>query len=141
MKLVVDASVALKWFFHERSGEDDGAAALDILQGHVDGRHQLLQPPHFQAEVCAVLARETPDRMERHLANLRALGLRSRDDDRVYWRAMQLSQQLNHHLFDTLYHALALETEDAVLVTADEAYCRKAAALGRLQPLSAWPMN
>jgi predicted nucleic acid-binding protein len=141
VKLVVDASVALKWFFHERAGETDAAAALDILQGFVNGRHSLLQPAHFQAEVCAVLAREAPDRMERQLANLRALGLRSRDDDLIYWRAMQLSSQLNHHLFDTLYHALALETDDAVLVTADEAYCRKAAALGRLQPLSSWSVN
>ena len=143
MKLVLDATVALKWFFHEHAGEDDAPAALDILQGYVQGRHSLLQPAHFQAEVCAVLAREAPERMHENLINLRALGLPSRDDDLVYWRAMQLSSQLQHHLFDTLYHALALETEDAVLVTADEAYCRKAtaAALGRLQPLSAWPLN
>jgi predicted nucleic acid-binding protein len=79
--------------------------------------------------------------MDQNLQDLRALGFASRDDERVYWRAMQLSKQLEHHLFDTLYHALALETEDAVLVTADAAYCRKAAALGRLQPLSAWAVN
>lgn len=141
MKLVVDASVALKWFFHERPGEDDTPAALQILQGYVEGRHSLLQPAHFQAEVCAVLAREAPARMDQNLRDLRDLGIATRDDELVYWRAMQLSKQLNHHLFDTLYHALALETEDAVLVSADDAYCRKAAALGRLQPLSAWSLN
>jgi predicted nucleic acid-binding protein len=141
VKLVVDASVALKWFFLDRDDEAHAPAALDILQGFVQGRHSLLQPAHFQAEVCAVLAREAPDRMERHLASLHALAFASRNDDLVYLRAMQLSAQLNHHLFDTLYHALALETEDAVLVTADGAYCRKAAALGRLQPLSTWSMN
>ncbi len=141
MKLVVDASVALKWFFQERADEADAPAALHILQGYVKGWHSVLQPAHFQAEVCAVLAREAPERMHKNLGNLRALGFPSRDDDLVYWRAMQLSSQLNHHLFDTLYHALALETDDAVLVTADEAYCRKAAVLGRLQPLSTWPVS
>lgn len=141
MKLVVDASVALKWFFHERAGETDAAAALDILQCVVDQRHSLLQPVHFKTEVCAVLAREMPDRMEAHLGHLRALALECRDDDLIYRRAMQLSSRLNHHLFDTLYHALALETDGAVLVTADEAYYRKAAALGRVQPLSSWSVN
>ena len=145
MKLVVDASVALKWFFHDRAGKAEAdaaaAAALDILQGFMNGRHSLIQPAHFQAEVCAVLARKAPDRMEHHLANLRALGLGSRNDDSIYWRAMQLSTHLNHHLFDTLYHALALETDGAVLVTADETYFRKAAALGRLMSLSAWTVH
>jgi predicted nucleic acid-binding protein len=141
MKLVVDASVALKWFFHHRAVEADAPAARNILQGYVAGRHSLLQPAHFHAEVCAVLAREAPQDMAENLRDLWELNLPTRDDERVMRRAMQLSSQLNHHLFDTLYHALALETDDAVLVTADETYCRKAAALGRLQPLSSWAVN
>jgi predicted nucleic acid-binding protein len=141
VKLVVDASVALKWFFQDRGDEADAAAALDILQGHVDGRHQLLQPPHFQAEVCAVLAREAPEAMREKLRDLLDLSIPTRDDELVMWRAMQLSVELGHHLFDTLYHAVALETDDAVLVTADAAYCRKAAAVGRLQALSTWSVN
>ncbi len=141
MKLVVDASVALKWFFQDRADEADAAAALDILQGHVDGRHQLLQPAHFQAEVCAVLAREAPEAMRDNLRDLLNLSITTRDDELVMRRAMQLSADLGHHLFDTLYHALALETDDAVLITADLAYCRKAAVLGRVQPLSTWSVN
>ena len=39
---------------------------------------------------------------------------------------------------DTLYHALALHTEDALLVTADTAYARKAGHLGGLLPLQDW---
>lgn len=141
MKLVVDASVALKWFFRERAGEADTPAALDILRGYVAGRHSLVQPAHFRAEVCAVLAREAPGGMRDNLRDLLDLAIPTRDDELVMWRAMQLSADLGHHLFDTLYHALALETDDAVLVTADETYCRKAAALGRLQPLSAWSLS
>lgn len=141
MKLVIDASVALKWFYRDRAGETDAAAALDILQGYVAGRYSLLQPAHFRAEVCAVLAREAPEAMRDNLRDLLDLAIPIRDDELVMWRAMQLSADLSHHLFDTLYHALALETDDAVLVTADETYCRKAAALGRLQPLSAWSLD
>ena len=138
MNLVVDASVALKWFFRERADEAEVQPALEILQGYIEGRHGLLQPWHFQVEMCAVLARESPALMRENLRDLLALSMPTRDDEIVLWRAMQLSSQLGHHLFDTLYHAVALETDDSVLVTADETYCRKARGLGRVTPLSAW---
>jgi predicted nucleic acid-binding protein len=44
------------------------------------------------------------------------------DDPNVMRRATSLAIETNHHLFDTLYHAVALEHEDALLVTADERY-------------------
>jgi predicted nucleic acid-binding protein len=55
--LVVDASVALKWFFHTRGNEAKADCALAILSGIDEGRIQLAQPPHFIAEVAAVLTR------------------------------------------------------------------------------------
>ena len=39
--------------------------------------------------------------------------------------------KLNHHLFDTLYHAVALE-EKATLVTADRKYYDKARRMGSI---------
>lgn len=39
-------------------------------------------------------------------------------------------------LFDTLYHAAALHTPDATLVTADRTYCNKARGEGRIVLLS-----
>lgn len=54
-------------------------------------------------------------------------------------RACRLSIELNHHLFDTLYHAVALETADTVLVTADWHYLDKARHLGRIISLEEWP--
>ena len=50
-------------------------------------------------------------------------------------RAAQFDH-LDHHLFDTLYHAVALE-EGAMLVTADTAYFAKAKDLGAS---SCWPI-
>lgn len=48
----------------------------------------------------------------------------------------RLAIDLKHHLFDTLYHAVALTHSDAVRVTADESYYRKARAMGRIVHLA-----
>jgi predicted nucleic acid-binding protein len=56
----------------------------------------------------------------------------------AYHRAIALATQLNHHLFDTLYHALALETPSAVFITADRRYFDKAQHLGRIVWLPDW---
>ncbi len=61
MNLVIDASVVLKWFFRERKGEADTEPALTLLAGIDADRFRLWQPPHFLAEVAAVLAREKPE--------------------------------------------------------------------------------
>ena len=55
-------------------------------------------------------------------------------DDRfeIYEMAVQLATDLDHPLFDTLYHAVALSIADATLVTADARYARKAQRIGRL---------
>jgi predicted nucleic acid-binding protein len=46
-------------------------------------------------------------------------------------RASDLSDRLKQHLFDTLYHATALEC-GATLITADERYISAATAEGHL---------
>ena len=70
MILVVDASVALKWFFRIRGNEANADDALAILSGIDEDRIQLVQPPHFIAEVAAVLAREKPDVAQEDLRDL-----------------------------------------------------------------------
>ena len=57
----------------------------------------------------------------------------------VLKRAADMSIALNHHLFDTLYHAVALE-EGAMLVTADNAYFSKVKDLGGVQLLADFAM-
>jgi hypothetical protein len=46
-----------------------------------------------------------------------------------------LAIRLNHHVFDTLYHAVALSVPQTTLVTADETYYRKAQAFGAIRLL------
>jgi predicted nucleic acid-binding protein len=139
--LTVDASVALKWFFRDRDVEADVDAALDILRAVADGRAKLVQPPHFMAEMTAVLAREAPATASANIEDLRALDFAVCDADRLYPHAAELAMQLKHHAFDTLYHAVALLTPDAVLVTAGQTYFKKAKSLGRINLLSGWAFS
>ena len=48
-----------------------------------------------------------------------------------YQRAIALALKLDHHLCDTLYHAVALE-EKAMLITADRKYYDKAGRMGSI---------
>jgi hypothetical protein len=52
---------------------------------------------------------------------LSALKLPTTDDLPVLQRRVQLAVELRQHLFDTYYHAIALETSDCALITADDA--------------------
>jgi len=141
VNLVVDASVALKWFFREREGEADIEPALALLAGIDTDRFRLWQPPHFLAEVAAVLAREKPESARDDLADLRLLQWQTVEDAATYETAMDLSIRLGHHLFDTFYHAAALRTPDATLLTADRSYFDKARDEGRIVLLSQFALS
>jgi predicted nucleic acid-binding protein len=141
MNLVVDASVALKWFFRDRQDEADIEPALTILAGVDTDRYRLWQPPHFLAEVAAVLAREKPDSAHEDLNDLRLMQWEAADDPAIYETALDLSIRPRHHLFDTLYHATALYLPDTTLVTADRVYYDKARGQGRIVYLADLALN
>jgi len=130
--LVVDASVVIKWCLPERPGEQDADIALAIMEAFVHGDLCLLQPVHWLAEAAAVLARLDPDLALEKVALLQDLELPDHASPEVWHRAVSLACDLQHHLFDTLYHALALEQPEARLVTADESYFSKARSLGSI---------
>jgi len=131
MRVVVDASVALKWFFHSRPNGTDVGAAMAILDAIKVGRIDVLAPPHWLAEVLAVIAREAPLLVDGALSALVALDFPVMDTHDVYKCAAELSIRRKHHLFDTLYHAIALE-HDGTLVTDDQRYFKAARAEGRI---------
>lgn len=134
MMLVIDASVAVKWFFHNKPGEQDVTQALAILRALQNGDAGAIQPPHWLVEVLAVLAREAPPLAEEALEVLEDLNLPVSPGAHVYQRGVRLSNQLKHHMFDTLYHAIALE-QGATLITADDIYFAKAFRLGNIKLL------
>ncbi len=102
---------------------------------------EILQPVHWLAEVAAVLSRLSPKSAARDIEMLHALELPVRDDVTTYSRACQLAVDLNRHVFDTLYHAVALETDSAILVTADVRYARAARSVGRIVELADWGVS
>jgi predicted nucleic acid-binding protein len=137
VKIVVDASVVVKWCLPDPEVEPDLETALTLLRGIRYGDLEILQPPHWFAEVAAVLARLAPGKVYEVLDLLDALELPVADDLAVYKRGAALARRLDHHLFDTLYHAVALE-HGATLVSADGAYCDKAIRFGSLVRLAEW---
>lgn len=138
--IVIDASVTVKWFEPSRDEADSGNA-LEILSAVNQGDISLCQPPHWLAEVGAVLARLDPESVLDDLADLFEIRFRRIESKQVYLAACAISRELQHHLFDTLYHAVALTLSDAVLVTADERYYKKARQYGGISLLSEYRID
>lgn len=135
IRYVIDASVAIKWLVPENPEEQDVPQALALLNALKNGDIVLYQPPHWEAEIAGVLVRISPATAIRKIVALRSLAFTRVNETTVYATACDLAIRLNHHLFDTLYHAVALHTPDATLVTADRRYFDKAQSIGQIVQL------
>lgn len=138
MTLVLDASVLVKWLIPNPEREPNLERALAIMNGVQAGTIQLLQPVHWLAEVAAVLARTSPESVVEDVELLRAMELPIADSTEVYQEACRLAIALNHHVFDTLYYAVALVHTETTLVSADIRYINKAKYTGGLMALDEW---
>jgi len=134
--VVADASVAVKWFLPSTDAEQDGEQAVALLQGVKNGRIVLREPPHWLAEVAAVLSRLSPSTAREDVELLHAMHIPIVETPEVYATACELAVTLNQHVFDTLYHAVALLMPECTLVTADERYYRRARKLGAITLLA-----
>ena len=115
MRLVIDASVALKWFVAE-----EGTDAAEA----VAARHELTAPELVVAEVCnglwkiERLGRLPPEDAAEAVASVAGYF------DRLFMitplapRAAAIARELGHPVYDCFYLALA-EAQDVPLVTAD----------------------
>jgi predicted nucleic acid-binding protein len=134
MRVVLDASVAVKWVIRNPGTEPHLDKALALLQAIRARRIEAIEPPHWSIEMLAVIARMRPRRVAFVLGLLGALPVNVASGLNCHRRAAEIAIALNHHLFDTLYHAVALE-EGATLVTADAVYLGKAKGLGNVVAL------
>ena len=138
MKLVVDASVALKWLIDEPDSE--------LADNLLDGGHDFLAPELIVAEVLNAAWRrrrlgEIADAQFEEIVVRIVDGLIAYQPLRpLAPRAAALARDLNHPVYDCLYLALA-EAEEAPLVTADRrllavvqgtALAKRVSRLGRL---------
>jgi predicted nucleic acid-binding protein len=124
---VIDASVIVKWLLQDPEREPDTDKATALLESVAGGETAILQPVHWLVEVAAVLARVTPQTAVDDIDKLAAMEFPTTNEPDVLRRAAQLAIDTGQHLFDTLYHAVALENPDTVLVTADDRYREKVA--------------
>jgi predicted nucleic acid-binding protein len=90
------------------------------------------------AEVAAVITGLRPAIAERSIRLLDAMELPVEREVDTLVRAAALAADLEHNVFDTLYHAVALANE-ATLITADDRYHRKARHLGAIVDLTSFP--
>lgn len=125
MKLVVDASVAVKWLVSE-----DGSDAADRLTAGSDDLHA---PRLMASEIANALWRKARlGQIERGQAGLLAaavsqMPVRWSADESVCADALRLAVALDRPVYDCVYLALAHRI-DARLVTADARFARALAS-------------
>ena len=113
--MIVDASVAFKWFALE-SGSAEAYALI--------GREELLAPTLLPVEVGNALWKKcqrdeirATESFESELAGLSMI-VTIRDETPMVPRALVMANALSHPIYDCIYLALA-ENEATTLVTAD----------------------
>ena len=126
MSLVIDASVALKWFVPEPGHEP----ARALLQGD----DELLAPDWLLVEVANALWKQwrrgmiDPAQIDEILTLLPDM-LMLANASALVPRASEIARVLTHPVYDCLYLALA-ESGNATLVTADHKLLQKALDAG-----------
>jgi predicted nucleic acid-binding protein len=127
MRIVVDGSVAAKWYFPEPGHE----AADVILAARIAGEHELLAPDLIVPEFVNVLWKHVRRRECSSAAATEILALWEVDrpslvpSSDLASQALELASALDHSVYDCLYLALAIAIE-ARLVTADRQLARAA---------------
>jgi predicted nucleic acid-binding protein len=110
-RIVIDASVALKWRFRDEVAADEARA---LLEDHARGALHLLAPPLFDYEITnafrsAVLrARLTEEEAVAALSDLRTLAIERPDFHETQHLTLRLGCQYQRSAYDSAYLALAL---------------------------------
>lgn len=142
MILVVDTSVAVKWFVDE----PDRYSARLLLSAE----HSLFAPDFLIAEVANVLWRKSrigdisADQMNQALRDLPRFFQRLSPTEDLVLDALVAARELSHSVYDCLFLVLAGAIPDAVLATADERFLAKVAPssfAGLVSPLSLLPLH
>ncbi|MGH6741230.1 MAG: type II toxin-antitoxin system VapC family toxin [Bradyrhizobium sp.] len=116
MSVVVDASVAVKWF-SEETGSEEAEAVLSAAD-------PIIAPDLVLAEIASALAKKVGAKILRKAQVMSAIADAPRYFDRLIpmaelaARATELAIEFRHPVYDCIYVALA-ERENTMLVTAD----------------------
>ncbi len=120
MKLVVDASVAVKWFVEETLREE---ARLRVKQGHELGSPEFILIETANIAWKKALREEIgKDQARTIVAAIPQYVPTLYPSSELMDRALELALALNHPVYDCLYLSCA-DIADGVLITADEKLC------------------
>lgn len=136
--LVVHSSVIVKWLVQDADNGEHTEAATRLMERVALGHETVLQPAHWLYDVGRMLTRLSPQSAAQDLSQLQDLELPTAQSPSVLSRACALSIDARCDLLSTLYHAVALETPNATLVTADEGYWLAAGKAGCIITLREW---
>ena len=138
--LVVDSSVAIKWFIEENHQSE----AMAISQEWIEGQIQCVVPDWFFVEVGNILwkklRQQAVDEYEvsRTLAELDTLPFRVVESRALTRKAVAVAIQHDRTVYDSLYIVLAIE-ECCSFVTADDRLANAVAAhIPNVIKLSDW---
>jgi predicted nucleic acid-binding protein len=135
--VVADASVLLKWALDPLP--EDGLEQAALLQEEwLDGRIEIVLPGIWAFEVANVLALKKPAQAGELMEIFLGYRIPEAETTPELCRAtFRLMKACRVTFYDAVYHAVAL-LRKGVLVTADEAYFRKAGNNGRIVLLRDW---
>jgi predicted nucleic acid-binding protein len=131
-KLVLDASVAIKWAMPS-AREAFTDQSLRLLQRYVDGDIDFIVPDVFWAEIGNVLWKGTrqrrwrPDEAESVAADMQARDFTTVPSLILMPEALRIAFAHDRAVYDCLYVALAVQSK-ADLITADERLANALAA-------------
>jgi len=131
-RIVIDASVALKWYF---SDEEFGDIALGILDDHISERIALHAPALLEFEVANGLAiatrrgRVEADETIKALEGFMELGIELHPLSPHFKKVLEFAEKYKITAYDAAYVALADDLKTTV-VTADKRLFEAAGELG-----------
>lgn len=134
-KVVVDASVILKWIL-DGDKESDKDKAMDLLKGWGDGKVQIYAPSLWQYEVGNFLGRELPSEAEQKMSLLVDLHIAAVPvNESIYRRCFTWMHGKKVTFYEAVYLSSAFEVQ-GMLVTADEAFIKKMGKIDHLCSLA-----
>ncbi len=135
--VVPDASVILKWVF-KAPKEDHTEQALLLLDEWVEGRINLIVPTLWCFEVGNILGLKSANLATETMILLLDYQFEEQAMNTEICRLIfSIMDDCKVTFYDAAYHAVALIC-GATLLTADEAYVRKANQLGQVMLLKDW---
>ena len=135
-RIVVDSTVCVNWFIQAR-GKRDRGFALELLEKVRAKQVRVVQPTLWRAHVAAMLLRKRGVDARKTVEGLLAVDAKDQNGPDVLRLATELATRFHADMFDTLYHAVAIDS-GIELITANADYLNRLGHVGHVRLLGDW---